>query len=591
MGLETQRLVLFLGSFHPPNLQAARYILTRLAPAFPSALFVIAGGVSRGLTAEHLPENVALVGRYSEDAKDLLLTAAHVALNPMFAGSGTNVKVLEYLAHGVPTITTTVGARGLDLVSGRHALIADEDEFPRALDTLLSAQELRVSLMAGGRRLVEERFDWRAVAASVYTRIAASLGVQKRPQLTVLNDFPCFPPTHGGKIRLYNFYTALSAHYDIDVVCYDNARTRIPTCQQLGGDALREIRVPKTRLHIMTERWLRRALGSGVEDVVAMLLAPWDRRFHRVAGYSMARSHLVIASHIYLYSVAARFKGRRIYDALNCEYVLKQQVLTSWLGRALLPFIRRQEEKACRGSSEIFTTSNEDAEALMNLYSVPPDKFISVPNGARVKSCEPTGSDERQRARSYLGLAEWTIVTFLGSAHPPNVEAARWIASALAPSLGDRYRVLLVGSVCWGLDARHRPSNLMLFYEVEEDIKRELLRVTDIAINPVTSGSGTNVKMLEYMAWGLPIVTTPTGARGLPLAQNVHAVICERGGFAGAIRSLVSDPILCESIGSAARALVVARYDWERIAASTLSIISRTGETDAQPACDRSDSS
>jgi len=584
LGLDGRRLVLFLGSYHPPNLEAARFILRHLAPAFPSELFVVAGGVTRGLKAEHLPTNVVTIGRYSEDAKRLLLTAADLAINPMFSGSGTNLKMLEYLAYGVPTLGTSIGVRGLELSPGIHALIADKEEFPRALETLLNAKDLRFSLRSNGRKLVEEHFDWPEIAAAMYAQLSASVGQRKKPQLTVLNDFPCFPPTHGGRVRLYNFYRSLASHYDIDYLCYDDTGAQVSIARQLGARGFREIRVPKTRLHTIIERILRDLLGLSAADVAAMLISPLDRRFRRIASYSMQRSSLVIASHMYLYSVAARFRGDTIYDSLNCEYELKRQVLTSWAGNLLLPLIKSREAKACRDSSHVFATSAEDAEDMVRLYGVDRAKFLTVPNGVNVSLCEPVDAEERQRAKTHLGIQVSRIVTFVASAHPPNAEAALWIAKDLAPSLGEGYRVFIIGSACWALNHKTLPPNLILFYEVEEAIKRELLRITDIAINPVVVGSGTNLKMLEYMAWGLPVVTTVIGTRGLALAHNVQVVISDRLDFAKAIHSLALNPQRSRSIGMEGRALVESRFDWSWIAASILESLPG-GRLDATPIC------
>jgi glycosyltransferase involved in cell wall biosynthesis len=143
--------------------------------------------------------------------------------------------------------------------------------------------------------------------------------------------------------------------------------------------------------------------------------------------------------------------------------------------------------------------------------------------------------------------------------------------------------VFLVGGACWALDPLSRPPNLVPFYEVEDAVKDDVLRLTDVAINPIISGSGTNLKMLEYMAWGLPVVATPKGVRGLALAQNVHAVVTDRENFAKAIRSLASDPERCESIGASARALVETQFDWNRIAASTFFAL-LSGGKDAESA-------
>ena len=78
-------------------------------------------------------------------------------------------------------------------------------------------------------------------------------------------------------------------------------------------------------------------------------------------------------------------------------------------------------------------------------------------------------------------------------------------------------------------------------------------------------------------------MATPTGARGFQLARNVQVVISDRGNFAETIRLLAADPERCESIGAAARLLVEAQFDWERIAESVVPLVK--GGNDAQPTC------
>jgi glycosyltransferase involved in cell wall biosynthesis len=78
----------------------------------------------------------------------------------MLSGSGTNIKVLAYLSAGVPTITTPVGARGLDLINQEHAIICDIADFPEKIRELLSDDHLADTLKKTGRNLVEKRYEW-----------------------------------------------------------------------------------------------------------------------------------------------------------------------------------------------------------------------------------------------------------------------------------------------------------------------------------------------------------------------------------------------------------------------------------------------
>ena len=87
--------------------------------------------------------------------------AADVAINPMQEGSGVNLKVLEYLATGLPTVTTPFGIRGLAVAD--VVQVAEIAEFPAVLAGLRDAGE-RTRRGAAARRAAETRFGWEAVA-------------------------------------------------------------------------------------------------------------------------------------------------------------------------------------------------------------------------------------------------------------------------------------------------------------------------------------------------------------------------------------------------------------------------------------------
>lgn len=117
-------------------------------------------------------KNVYLLGQISEEEKREIFKISDIALNPMLGGSGTNIKVLGYLSAGIPTITTPTGARGLDLIDQKHALICDISDFPQKIQELLSDNQLAESLKKNGRKLVEERFDWDSIVKNMSEKIA-----------------------------------------------------------------------------------------------------------------------------------------------------------------------------------------------------------------------------------------------------------------------------------------------------------------------------------------------------------------------------------------------------------------------------------
>jgi len=110
-------VAIFVGSAYGPNVQAANFIAQQLAPRLPNVLFVIAGGVGEAVNCTST--NLRITGVLSEQEKIQLLHSADIALNPMQAGSGTNVKMFDFMAMRLPVVTTAIGARGIEY-GGEH---------------------------------------------------------------------------------------------------------------------------------------------------------------------------------------------------------------------------------------------------------------------------------------------------------------------------------------------------------------------------------------------------------------------------------------------------------------------------------------
>lgn len=146
------------------NREAVAFFLADIFPlvrrARPETMFVVTGK-SEGSDLSSLPnrELASFIG-YVPDIRSVLREAA-VEVVPLRSGGGTRLKILEALASGLPVVSTKKGAEGLDLVAGRHFLVADSaDEFAEAVLTLLGDSELRQQLSAAGRELVRSRYDW-----------------------------------------------------------------------------------------------------------------------------------------------------------------------------------------------------------------------------------------------------------------------------------------------------------------------------------------------------------------------------------------------------------------------------------------------
>ncbi len=136
-----------------------REVWPRIKAQRPDALLRVTGRID-GIPPERLPagEGIELTG-YLDDVRPTI-ARSWVSIVPLRQGGGTRLKVLEAMALGVPVVSTAKGAEGLDVIPGKHLLIADEPaQFAQAVLRLLNEAELRSRLTANARQLVE-RYAW-----------------------------------------------------------------------------------------------------------------------------------------------------------------------------------------------------------------------------------------------------------------------------------------------------------------------------------------------------------------------------------------------------------------------------------------------
>lgn len=155
--------VLFVGSLnYLPNQDAVRFLLKEIVPRMRERLSKVAFCVAGRRPPEWMAQdcaasNVELV----PDPPDMapLYRAATLMVVPLLSGGGTRIKILEAFAYGVPVVSTTVGAEGLEVVHGQHLLIADGgSEFASRAISLINDKNLIEQLTRSGAQLLRARY-------------------------------------------------------------------------------------------------------------------------------------------------------------------------------------------------------------------------------------------------------------------------------------------------------------------------------------------------------------------------------------------------------------------------------------------------
>lgn len=162
--VEAGRLVYSGSVTFPPNLDAVRFFVTDVLPkvreAQPRATLSVTGSTEGAPIADLIDRPGVLFTGHVGDVRSEVAKSA-VCVVPLRSGGGTRLKILEALALGVPVVSTTKGAEGLELENGRDLLIADSaDALAAATLRVLTDDTLAAELSAAGRRVVEERYTW-----------------------------------------------------------------------------------------------------------------------------------------------------------------------------------------------------------------------------------------------------------------------------------------------------------------------------------------------------------------------------------------------------------------------------------------------
>lgn len=169
--------------------------------------------------------------------------------------------------------------------------------------------------------------------------------------------------------------------------------------------------------------------------------------------------------------------------------------------------------------------------------------------------------------------AEPQLLFVGGFAHPPNEEAACWLVAEILPLIRAAVpdvRLAIVGS---------NPTDRVRALagegvEVHANVPVETLNAwyarARVAVVPLLFGAGVKLKVVESMVSGVPLVTTPVGAQGLPEIEAVAAIARDAIAFAAHVTDLLRDDLIWKSQAAGQLRYVEARFSTTALAATLL---------------------
>ena len=384
---------------------------------------------------------------------------------------------------------------------------------------------------------------------------------------------PFPPPLSGGQIRVARLVRELLVEFDVALVC----QTAVDEQTLMRGWSLaprlsRIICAPRPQVEPSRDpEW-----GSLVRCGRSALryFAPWSRpaahdllqspelvsRARELFGH--ARVDAVWASRPWMADMARAAGGRHILvDIGDFDGRIIAERLSRRSAYARKPLHQLQAAHLLRYEQSIparfDAVSACKPEDLTHFNRAARTRLHVVPNGVDLPA---NVSAERRIPFSML---------FIGALwYEPNVEALRSFIHDTLPEIRSRIpaaRLVVAGQgpaaaelapMLWapGVEVHESPESL-----------DELYARASLTVAPLLSGGGTSIKVIESLAFGVPVVATPVAARGLGLADGAHLRIASTPReLAAACVELLTDRHAAQTLADAGRAEVARRFTWEQ---------------------------
>ena len=216
-----------------------------------------------------------------------------------------------------------------------------------------------------------------------------------------------------------------------------------------------------------------------------------------------------------------------------------------------------------RRAARVVTTGEMIRSHLIEVLKLDPSHVVSIPTGTDLSRYHP---GDKTQARAKLGLpADKKLIGMVATLR--SWKGHRFMVDALLERKLDGAILVLVGD---------GPQEPMLRKQVEErglkervifagrrEDVQDWLRAFDVFVLPSTGNEGIPQALMQAMATGLPVVTTPVGAIPELVVHNESGFIVQPenpASLAEGIAAVLSDPALAKRLGDAGRVIVERKH-------------------------------
>ena len=357
-----------------------------------------------------------------------------------------------------------------------------------------------------------------------------------------------FSEDHGGKQRLIRLTTSLSKKHDVTLLSLSWAGQSFEKIV----NGITHISVAVEPEVVRTAKTRRTTLKKPNNDTLISYFKKYFKKYKAKLNELAEVHDIIVIDH---YATAPLTEGMTnkdipiFYSSQNCETDLAKQMFPK--NSDDIKLINETEKSVIDRSDAVGYCSKDDFE-LMKKYFIIDKPTFYIPNGATYLPDVTFGKN--------IGSKD---IVFIGSGHPPNVIAAKELL-ALA-ELVPEYNFVIAGSCVGGIDHLPHSDNVIKIKQISNDEVDEMFSNAFAFINPMISGSGTHLKMMKALSYGLPIITSSIGARGFSNAERDACMVVadEITDMIKAIKTISNKKTYMDMSFNSLE--LSQKYDWEKI--------------------------
>jgi GT2 family glycosyltransferase len=376
------------------------------------------------------------------------------------------------------------------------------------------------------------------------------------PVVVVVTPYLPFPLAHGGAVRMYNLMRRAAQDFDQVLLSFAELHEIPPELLDICCEVVL-VRRPGTHLLPSSSRpdVVEEFDSPAFHAALRQTVRKWNPgvvqlEFTQMAQYAVdcAPAKTILVEHDVTLDLY------REYLKQGDDWELRRQ-LERWI-----PF----ETAAWSAVDHVVTMSEKDRQLILQA-GLSPRQTMCLPNGVDLERFRPSARPPDPRRLLFIG----------SFAHLPNVLAIDFFLREVWPQLQtlDASLHIIAG-------ARHQYFLDRYRDRVQMDLEQPGVEVEDfvsdvrpayeraaVVIAPLLASAGTNIKIMEAMAMGKAIVSTPAGINGLDLNPGVDVIVTGTAvEMEQAIRTLFENAPERKSMEHQARLTVERRFDWDAIA-------------------------